>query len=185
MILPLPQPLFLLGLVLAFTYFMLAGARTFERDESDGIAAGLGQFSFLCTGAIATWFIGRGVTVYLWNGLASAMLMAAALSLYEWARRTIRYRKFRIAWSGEVPETLCESGPYRFVRHPLYLSYILAFAALLAALPTVWTVLIFAFNIALFVHAAFSDQRSLAESPLAADYADYKKRVGMFFPRFK
>jgi len=185
MILPLPQPLFLLFFVLGFFYFVLAGARTFERDDSDDFASGLGQFSFLCTGALATWFIGRGMTIYLWNGSAAVLLMVAALALYEWARGTIRNRKFHIAWSGDVPDTVCDSGPYRFVRHPVYLAYMLAFLAMAIALPSIWSAAILLFNMALFSHAAITDERSIAESPLAADYAAYRKRVGMFLPRFK
>jgi len=183
--LPIPQPAFLLLFVLGFTYFMLAGARTFERDDSDGIAAGLGQFSFLCTGALATWFLGRWVTVHLWSGLAGAVLFVAALALYEWARWTIARLRFHIAWSGDVPEEVCDRGPYALVRHPVYLSYMLAFAAVVIALPSFASAGIFLFNAALFTHAAFADERSIAASPLAADYAAYRKRAGMFLPRLK
>jgi protein-S-isoprenylcysteine O-methyltransferase Ste14 len=182
---PLPQPLFLLLVTLGFTYFMLAGARTFERDDSDDLGSGLGQFSFLCTGALATWFLGRGVVIHLWNGVGALVLLACALLLYEWARRTIRHRRFHIAWSGDVPDALCEAGPYRHVRHPVYLSYMLAFLAMTIALPMIWTVVILLFNVALFTHAGFSEERAIAESPLAEDYAGYRKRVGMFLPRLK
>jgi protein-S-isoprenylcysteine O-methyltransferase Ste14 len=35
----------------------------------------------------------------------------------------------------------------------------------------------------LFVHAALSDERALTSGAFAAEYAQYKKRTGMFLPR--
>jgi protein-S-isoprenylcysteine O-methyltransferase Ste14 len=79
---------------------------------------------------------------------------------------------------------LCERGPYRFVRHPIYLSYMLAFGAVVIALPHWVSALMFIVSIAIFTHAAFTDERTLARSALAADYAAYRERAGMFWPRF-
>jgi protein-S-isoprenylcysteine O-methyltransferase Ste14 len=174
---------FVIPLGLCFYYFLLAGSRTFEIDAADDLGSGIAQVSFCGTGTLATILLGYRAEVSLWNALAGAALMALALVLYEWARRTIAGRRFRIAWNGEVPEALCEAGPYRYLRHPLYTSYLVAFAAQLAAVPSLWTVLIFLCNLGLFVHAALHDERSLAHSDLAEAYAGYRRRVGMFWPR--
>ena len=109
--------------------------------------------------------------------------LACSLALYEWGRHVISGRSFYIAWSGDVPEALCDRGPYAFIRHPIYASYILAFLAELAALPTPLTLAVFVFNAGLFTHAALSDERSLASGTFAAEYAQYKKRTGRFLPR--
>jgi protein-S-isoprenylcysteine O-methyltransferase Ste14 len=92
-------------------------------------------------------------------------------------------RSFYIAWSGDVPDALCDRGPYAYIRHPIYASYIFAFLAVLVAMPTLITFAVFVFNAVLFTHAALSDERSLASGTFAADYAEYKKRTGMFVPR--
>jgi len=173
--------LFLLGL--SFYYFILAGARTFEMNPGDELASGVAQFSFLITGTLGTLYLGYGRPISLWNGIGSAVLLCMAMLLYEWARGAIKDRRFHIAWTGDVPDELCEVGPYRYVRHPLYSSYILAFASVLAAFPTLPFLAIFLANVALFTHAALSDERSIAESDLAAGYASYKARTGMFLPR--
>ena len=108
--------------------------------------------------------------------------MIAALGLYEWARHTIMDRRFHIAWSGDIPEAVCQEGPYAHVRHPVYASYIIAFAAMLAALPSLWSLAIFLFNAGLFIHAARDDERSLGASDLSDDYSRYRMRTGMFIP---
>jgi protein-S-isoprenylcysteine O-methyltransferase Ste14 len=180
---PLWPTAFVFPLGLCFYYFLLAGSRTFEIGPEDDLASGIAQFSFFVTGMLATILLGYRADVTVWNAVAGAALMAGALALYEWARQTIFERRFRIAWNGAVPEELCEAGPYRHVRHPLYTSYMLAFAAQLAAVPSLWTAIIFLFNLGLFTHAALHDERSLAQSDLAEDYAGYRRRTGMFWPR--
>jgi hypothetical protein len=35
------------------------------------------------------------------NGIAAAVILLGSVSLHEWVRRTIRERRFHIAWSGE------------------------------------------------------------------------------------
>ena len=180
---PLWPTVFLFPLALCFYYFLLAGARTFEHSPADDLGAGLAQFSFLVTGTLGTLLFGYRATVPPANAAVSAAPMLCSLALYTWVRRTVKERRFHIAWSGEVPDAVCEHGPYRYVRHPAYASYMLAFAAMLAALPK-WPVLaVFLFNVALFVHAARDDERSLAGSALAGEYARYKRCTGMFLPR--
>ena len=180
---PLWPTIFLFALALCFNYFVLAGGRTFSYGPGDEWAAGLAQFSFLMTGVFGTLFIGFRAAVPTANAIGSSALMVCALLLYDWARRTVRERGFPIAWTGEVPSALCEDGPYGLLRHPLYASYIVAFAAQFVALPRLATAAIFLFNLALFIHAARDDERALAVSDLAADYARYKERTGMFVPR--
>lgn len=183
MIPSLSQVIFLLVLGGAFVHFLLGGARTFVPSKDDDAGAGWAQFSFMLTGALATWFIGILMPIRLYNGIVSAVLLLCSLVLYEWARHVIWGRRFYLAWSNSVPDSLCQDGPYAWIRHPIYASYILAFLAELVALPTIATLVIFIFNAALFTHAAFSDERSLATSTLATEYALYKKRTGLFWPR--
>lgn len=118
------------------------------------------------------------------NEVVAVPLLMASVALYEWARHTIWGRRFGLALGDHVPESLCEAGPYRYSRHPIYLSYVLAFLAVLVALPHWVTALSFLANLAVFVVVARSDERVLAGSALATDYAAYRERTGMFIPRF-
>jgi protein-S-isoprenylcysteine O-methyltransferase Ste14 len=182
--LPLWPTAYVFVLALTFYYFVLAGGRTFEVNPGDETSSFVAQFSFLVTGALATFFLGFRQPLPTWNAIASSTLLLASILLYEWARHVISDRRFHMAWTGDVPDTVCTEGPYRYSRHPLYGSYILAFAALLAAFPSLVTMAILAANVALFTHAAISDERSLDRSELSDAYARYKASTGMFLPRF-
>jgi protein-S-isoprenylcysteine O-methyltransferase Ste14 len=179
----IPQIIFLIVLGGAFVHFIVMGARTFAPSTDDRGAA-LGQLSFT-SGIVATWYLGFHVPIGVYRGAASAVLLFCSLVLYESARHVIWGRRFYLAWSGDVPDSLCDEGPYAWIRHPIYVSYILAFVAATVALPTVPMIVVCAINVALFTHAAYSDERSLASSALAPEYARYKEHTGMFFPRLK
>lgn len=178
-----------LGLVLvlgcSFAHFLLAGSRTFRSSGDDDTAALWAEISFIWTGAAATIILGLYVPIRLYNGIASLAVLVCSLALYEWARHVVWSRNFYVGWSGDVPSAVCEDGPYAYIRHPIYVSYVLAFLAVLIAMPTIVTVVVFAFNVVLFTHAALSDERSLKSSPLAAEYARYRERTGMFIPRMR
>jgi len=175
--------LFFLGGV--FLHFIQAGARTFHFESGDaGPGAAIGQGMFMFGGVIPIWFLGLYRPIHLPNGVAAAFILVLSIGLYEWARAAIWGRRFGVALGEHVPEALCQSGPYRYVRHPIYLAYMLAFLAAAVALPHWSTAVLLAANIALFAYAAITDERAIAGSAIAADYASYRDRAGMFWPRF-
>lgn len=184
-VLTVPNAILLLLLGGLFVHFMIAGGRTFffKDAEREGPAAYISQFSFLISGTMVTWGLGIRLPMLAANQVAAALLLMASLALYEWARHTIWGRRFGLAWGDHVPEALCEEGPYRYIRHPIYLSYVLAFLAVLVALPHWITALTFLCNLVLFVSGARSDEQVIAGSALAADYAAYRQRTGMFLPK--
>jgi protein-S-isoprenylcysteine O-methyltransferase Ste14 len=176
--------LFFLGGV--FLHFLLAGARTFVRSGmSDDRAAAYAQGSFVFGGTCVVWFLGLRQQIPVPNGVAAAAVLVMSIALYEWARHSIWMRGFRAAWSGFVPDELCERGPYRYVRHPVYVSYLLAFLAAAIALPHPLTVAIFVVNLVLLILAVRDEERAIAASPLAAGYAAYRERAGMLWPRLR
>ena len=173
--------LFLLGGV--FLHFMLAGGRTFYWvDPEKEPGALIGQLAFVFGGVIPVWFLGLYRPIHLMNGVIAACILVASVALYEWARATIWGRRFGLGWGEHVPDELCESGPYRRIRHPLYLAYMLASLASLVALPHWLSAVLFAGYVALFTHAAMTDERTIAGSALSADYTAYRRRAGMFWP---
>jgi len=167
-----------------FQWFTVAGARTFRIPKLRDTGAGLGGTAFVF-----------GTLVVLWQGLCNgfdltpaafgAALSVLSVALYEWARRTIVGRRFAIALAEEVPEAICEDGPYRYMRHPFYLSYVLASLGMLVATLNPVAAAVFIFNSTVFTYMARDDERTLQASVLSSDYDAYRQRVGflMLLPR--
>ena len=169
----------------AFIHFLRAGALVlYSRDMSDERGAVIAEIIFLIGGTGTVWWLGLFyVPIHLVNGIVAAGLLTASIALYEWARHTIRGRRFGVALGDHVPEELCESGPYRLIRHPLYLAYLVAYLAAFVAIPHWITLGTLAAAVTLFTYAARSDESTIATSPLASAYADYRKRASMFWPK--
>jgi protein-S-isoprenylcysteine O-methyltransferase Ste14 len=167
-----------------FLYFIVAGAKTFTVPELRDTGASLGQISFL-SGAFGVLGVGFFDRPELFHELCGAGLSLFSVVIYEWTRHTVIGLNFYTGLGGQVPEMVCEQGPYKYVRHPFYMSYMTAFLGMVTAFPAPVTGTLCVLNIGLFVYIAFDDERVLARSILAADYAAYRTRAGMFLPRLR
>jgi len=163
-------------------YFITAGAKIFTAPALHDGGAQLGQFSFVAS-MMCVLCIGFFQALVWYHALCGMLLALISLVLYQWAWRTVIDRNFYTGLRGEVPAAVCESGPYKFLRHPFYLSYMVAFLGAAAASPSLVTAAVSTLGVALFVYMAFDDERVLLRSGLAADYEAYRRRVGMFVPR--
>jgi protein-S-isoprenylcysteine O-methyltransferase Ste14 len=108
---------------------------------------------------------------------------AGSLLLFWAAVRAARASAtLAIAFSGASPRRLITAGPYRWIRHPFYTSYLLCWIAscLFTTSAAAWLVPLIMF--AFYWHAASGEERVIAAGPLAAEYAAYRRRTGMFLP---
>lgn len=115
--------------------------------------------------------------------LAMALVgYGGALLIFWWAFCSHTRRHFALAFAEESPEILLTTGPYRLVRHPYYLSYLLFWGAgaLGSASPWLWGAV--ALMVGLYRAAADHEERQYASGPMAAEYARYRARTGRFVP---
>jgi len=74
-------------------------------------------------------------------------------------------------------------GPYRWVRHPMYLGYVGMLAGLILANFSMAYFLLVPIHIALLLYRARLEEARLSE--YSAEYQEYRKRTGFIFPRFR
>jgi protein-S-isoprenylcysteine O-methyltransferase Ste14 len=94
-------------------------------------------------------------------------LMLAGFAIHLSAKLTLR-RSFGVVAANRG---LKISGPYRFVRHPMYLGYMLSHAGILLAGPTVSNCIIVAMCWVLFVVRIVAEERVLQGDPDHAAFA--------------
>ncbi len=82
---------------------------------------------------------------------------------------------------GETLE-LVSTGPYRYVRHPIYSLRILLDGCAIVAIPTPFLAVVTLFDIILLQIEARREERYM-ETKHGTVYSDYKKNVGRFVPR--
>jgi protein-S-isoprenylcysteine O-methyltransferase Ste14 len=76
-------------------------------------------------------------------------------------------------------------GPYRFVRHPIYSSYLLALCGAFCFCPQIGTLLCWAYAIVVLSKTAAGEEARLSQSSEFGDeYVQYIKVTGRFLPPF-
>jgi protein-S-isoprenylcysteine O-methyltransferase Ste14 len=111
------------------------------------------------------------------NGWLGRIVQVGAAALMVWARITFGMRSFHLA-ANPTAGGLVTTGPYRFVRHPIYFA-ILLFSA--AAVATRWSPANAAAGIAILAGIfgrAVSEEKLVSERyPAYFDYARRTKRL--------
>jgi protein-S-isoprenylcysteine O-methyltransferase Ste14 len=112
-------------------------------------------------------------------------VLAAVLSVTLMAATVGTHRIPLALWhqADDAPVEIVTWGPYRRVRHPFYVSFLLALVTALLAAPHVLTLAAFAAGLVGFTLTARREERRLLASALAGDYAAYLATTGRFVPR--
>lgn len=127
---------------------------------------------------LLTWLAPGPYVEPIWRFAMSYTLQFLALALQVWCLVSLRDRLT------QLPEAhgLIQTGPYRYVRHPLYAAYGLAF---LGTCVGVWQLklwALFAGFVALEGYRAWAEERVLSRAFPA--YRIYQRQTGMFVPRW-
>jgi protein-S-isoprenylcysteine O-methyltransferase Ste14 len=117
------------------------------------------------------------------QGVAALGSLIAALLLFFAAARAHGDSRPAIAFTPEPPRALTFGGPYRWVRHPIYTSYLLFWVGALIAAPNIVTGASIVVMFSLYLRAAIEEEQIIANSLLGEQYLVYTRRVGRFFPR--
>ena len=131
--------------------------------------------------AVFAWLILMRSLSWLWP--ATPALCLVSLALFTWTVRTTRNADFALAFSGAQPSTVLMSGPFRYVRHPFYTSYLIFwFATCTATMGSLsWVGLLIL--LVCYAMAAREEERIMFRGRLSSKYAAYASQTGMFLPR--
>lgn len=118
-----------------------------------------------------------------WAQVSGVLVEAAGVWLFLAAIRASRVARLRFAFDPAQPAGLLTDGPYRWIRHPFYASYLLVWAGWALATGSGWSLIPLSVMAGLYLIAAQYEERLFAATPLAREYALYRSRAGLFWPK--
>jgi protein-S-isoprenylcysteine O-methyltransferase Ste14 len=114
-----------------------------------------------------------------WQRDAALVALGITLAGYAVAIWSVLYLGRSLAVVVSVRE-LVRGGPYRFVRHPMYLGYILLVVGMFIASPSPYSLLLVASYLAITVWRARLEERALCAH--SEDYRRYAARTAFLLP---
>lgn len=89
---------------------------------------------------------------------------------------------WRILYQAQRAGTLATSGPYRYVRHPQYVGFVLILVGFLLQWPTLLTITMFPILLIMYWRLSLREEAEVEEE-LGDVYREYANRVPRFIPR--
>ncbi|QQA43392.1 methyltransferase family protein [Pelagovum pacificum] len=172
---------FFAGLV-ALAYFVMISAATRQHFTSEKYPLGMYLISGL---SLIGLFVFLLLAFYgnLMFSFAALVLMVPAFALFLWATRHSR-KKLSLAFDNETKgDGIITSGPWKYIRHPFYSSYIIFWLA--CAIGTAHPASIAVFGTLLFVYlySAKREEGFLSDGRFGQQYIDYQKNAGFLLPK--
>ncbi len=112
----------------------------------------------------------------------ATLLYLSSLGLFWWAIRTNSTARLSAVFSPDVPVHLVEDGPYRFIRHPFYCAYVLAWSAGLIGTARWWLLPTVVVMVIIYWQAAKAEEAKFSRSSLAEEYQRYRERTAWLVP---
>ena len=111
----------------------------------------------------------------LWLIVIGFLLISLGYAFAAWALAENRFFSSVVRIQTDRGHVVCDSGPYRFVRHPGYAGNILALFGVVLALGSVWALIPAALASVIAVIRTVLEDQTLQEELLG--YRDYARRV--------
>jgi len=136
---------------------------------------------------IALQFLCIGILVYLTLGISLSLvpviMITLAVGIGLWSILTMRFGNFRIQPLPKKEAKLVTSGPYRFIRHPMYSAVLLGMLGITINIGSwigyiIWLVLVIDFTVKLRF-----EEKLLIEK--FSEYREYMKRTSRLLPFLK
>jgi protein-S-isoprenylcysteine O-methyltransferase Ste14 len=110
-----------------------------------------------------------------WLNFLGFILIGIGYALAVWALVENRFFSSMVRIQSDRGHVVCDSGPYRIVRHPGYAGNILPLPGIVLALGSVWTLIPAAVALIIAVIRTALEDRTLQEE--LPGYRDYARRV--------
>jgi protein-S-isoprenylcysteine O-methyltransferase Ste14 len=169
--------------IVCYVAFAVGVWTVFTRQGPIGAGLRLIQICAPVAAVVQIWAIRVTQGVPPWRQAAGCMLFVLSLTLFLRCALLTRRRKLTLAFSRDTPTFVLTVGPYRWVRHPFYSSYLLAYLAGVVVSGHLAALTVLLGMVGIYTFAASAEERKFEESALKEEYRSYAHRAGRFLPK--
>ena len=119
--------------------------------------------------SLALSLIGLGISGF------ALLLFALAISTLD--------QQFTPAHASRVPSAIVQTGPYRFIRHPIYASNLILMVGMLLLSGSAWIAINLLILIVFYLPTIIVEEQAIQQ--YLPQYKDYAERTGMIFPKLR
>lgn len=113
------------------------------------------------------------------DATVGVLLFLAGVGVAVWARVYLG-RNWGMPMSLREGHELVTSGPYRYVRHPIYSGFVLAMVGTIMTGDIYWLVVL-PITLIYFIYSGLSEEKTMTEQ-FPNEYPEYKKHTKMLIP---
>ena len=110
------------------------------------------------------------------------LVLLLANIVFYWSLRAARSAKLGFAYDQQRSNAIVVQGPFRYIRHPFYISYMLGWLGGSLATGQLGLILTLLLLAPFYIYAAGDEERKLLTGPLASEYLAYRQRTKKFIP---
>lgn len=170
------------GLV-ALAYFLMISAATKQHFRSDKYPFGMYVISALSLIGLFA-FLAHAFFEALHYSEASLVIIVFAFALFLWAAKHSLKKNLSLAFDDQTRiEAIITHGPWKYIRHPFYLSYILFWLACAVGTLHLTSIVVCVALIFIYCYSAIREEGALKGSRYREEYLKYQKNAGFFFPK--
>ena len=136
----------------------------------------------LASAILLTYLSLRHTQSVIANSIGSGLMLASLVLFWITIRESSRNKLLAVFDEG-LPHGLITTGPYRFVRHPFYSSYILLWIGWAVAAWHLWAIVPVATMVTTYWAAARDEEYKFSKTDMSVRYKEYKTRTGRFVPQ--
>ena len=162
--------------------FVIAGLTVFATDRGDATAPAKKIYSLILAAGsaaadvTAVWMTSQGAV----QALSADAVFAVSICLFLSASRIARKQRFAYAFTNHLSSALVTEGSYRYIRHPIYASYLIFGLGCLLAAPSAVPAIILIAMFLVYRNAAYHEEKLLLSR--YPDYRTYQERAWRFIP---
>jgi len=116
---------------------------------------------------------------YFWWKVAGIIAILLGIIISAWAMKELNSSEAK--WHDTLPKSLVTSGPYQYVRHPIYLGLIFILVGWWWIWAAVYSFYFGMFILALIWIQGYLEEKLILEKQFGNKYKEYRQQTGMYW----